>query len=327
MKKVVAAIFTIGVMITLAAGMYWLSVSMFIAIAVFLLLSLRWSDYPFLRRIGFLKTPMLFIIAVVLAIVVRLFFFGIYNVGSSSMRDTLVPGDYVWVNKLIYGPLLPTSVYDIPWVGVGYWLIKGRPADIYSITRIPSRLKGYRSSAANDVVVFNKPGTTEAFIKRCVAGPGDTLEIRRGDILVNGRVVVDAVKVKRGGPEVPAWKVYPGVDSLGWDIDNWGPYILPCKGMEIVWDEKSLQLYGKLEALFEIRRTDVVNGEPVTQTDNHTFKHDYYFMVGDNRHASHDSRFFGPVPDYDIIGKATFIIFSKGEGLDSGRRFLRGYYR
>lgn len=327
MKKVVVAVLMVSILVNLVAGIYWLSLSLLIALAVLILLSLRWGDSAVLKRIVFLKTPLLFLIAVVLAIGLRLFFFGVYNVGSNSMRDTMIQGDYVWVNKLIYGPLLPTTVYDIPWVGVGYWLIKGKPKDTWREEMIPFRLKGWGSVEKNDVVVFNKPGTADVFIKRCIARPGDTLEMREGVVLVNGRVLVNAPKVKRGGPIVPAWKVYPGLDSLGWDIDNWGPYILPYRGMEIRGHESSTIIYRKLIALCEgasPESLDIITGP---QSGVYVFKHDYYFMLGDNRHGSHDSRFFGPVPDYGIVGKATFIIFSQGEGLDSGRRFLRGFNR
>ena len=68
MKKVVVATLSVGILINMAAGMYWLSVSLLIALAGFLLLSVRWNEYPVLKRTGFLKIPLLFLIAVVLAI-------------------------------------------------------------------------------------------------------------------------------------------------------------------------------------------------------------------------------------------------------------------
>jgi len=323
MKKVVTAIFSLAVLINLIARLYWFSVLLLIALVVIMLLSLRWCDYPVLRRVGFFKTPLLFLSALVLAIVVRIFFFGIYNIDSNSMKDTLVPGDYIWVNKLSYGPVMPATPFEIPWFGVAYWLIKGNPADISSEVWAHRRLKGFGSPAINDVIVFNKPGTKEVFIKRCIGTPGDTLEIRQGEVIVNGKVIEEENRIRRGSNRVPDWQVYPGLDTPDWDIDNWGPYILPHSGMVISRYEKRWHLYERLISRCEgIRSDSVINGQ-FALTDSYTFNNDYYFMVGDNRHASHDSRFFGPVPDHDIIGKATFIIFSKGGMKDAKRRSLR----
>jgi signal peptidase I len=323
MKKVVTAILTLAVLINLAARLYWFSVLLLITLAIILLLSLRWGDYPVLKRTGFLKTPLLFLSAVVLAIVVRLFIFGIYNIDSSSMKDTLIPGDYIWVNKTCYGPVMPSSVYEIPWIGVGYWLIKGRPSDISSKVWKHRRLNGYSGPAVNDVIVFYKPGTPEEFVKRCIATPGDTLEIIQGEVIVNGTVIDPDGKIRRGSNIAPDWKVYPGIDTLGWDIDNWGPYIVPYRGMVVSRDDQTSQVYNKMIINNEGIGSDSISVESNAHSGFYTFRNDYYFMVGDNRHASHDSRFFGPVPETDIIGRATFILFSKGGTKDIERRSLR----
>jgi signal peptidase I len=323
MMKAVTAILILAVLINLAAHLYWFSVLLLIALSIILLLSVRWCDFPVLRRVDFLKTPLLFLSAVALAIVVRLFFFGIYNIDSGSMKDTLIPGDYIWVNKTCYGPVMPSSVYEIPWIGVGYWLIKGRPSDISSEVWKHRRLNGYSVPAVNDVIVFYKPGTPEEFVKRCIATPGDTLEIIQGEVIVNGRIIEADGMIRRGSNFAPDWKVYPGIDTLGWDIDNWGPYIVPYRGMVVSRDDQTSQVYSKLIIINEGMGLDSITDESNMQSDFYTFRHDYYFMVGDNRHASHDSRFFGPVPETDIIGRATIILFSKGGTKDTKRRSLR----
>lgn len=321
--KAVTAILILAVLLNLAAHLYWFSVLLLIALSIILLLSVRWCDFPVLRRVDFLKTPLLFLSAVALAIVVRLFFFGIYNIDSGSMKDTLIPSDYIWVNKTCYGPVMPSSVYEIPWIGVGYWLIKGRPSDISSEVWKHRRLNGYSVPTVNDVIVFYKPGTPEEFVKRCIATPGDTLEIIQGEVIVNGRVIEADGKIRRGSNIAPGWKVYPGIDSLGWNIDNWGPYIVPYRGMVVSRDDQTSQVYNKMIVNNEGICVDSINVESNTQSDFYTFRHDYYFMVGDNRHASHDSRFFGPVPETDIIGRATFILFSMGGTKDTKRRSLK----
>ena len=104
-----------------------------------------------------------------------------------------------------------------------------------------------------------------------------------------------------------AWTVYPHIEDIDWTIDNYGPYRLPYKGMVIEKNSENLMLYGQL-----ISQEEEQN-KSEDRSDNNglfTFSNDYFFIIGDNFHDSEDSRYFGPVREDYLIGKATFILYS-----------------
>ncbi len=108
-------------------------------------------------------------------------------------------------------------------------------------------------------------------------------------------------------------QVYGG-PKLTWTIDHFGPLTVPKKGVTIQLDEKNIALYGVVIQKYEdnekvilLDKSISINGQAIT---SYTFKQDYYFMMGDNRHNSLDSRFWGFVPADHIVGKAVFIWMS-----------------
>jgi signal peptidase I len=136
---------------------------------------------------------------------------------------------------------------------------------------------------------------------------------------------IDSVTIEKIRPDT-AWTTFPHHDLFHWTIDDFGPLVIPRKGMTISLDEKNYALYRFIINNFEkdtISRNNkafYINGEQVSV---YTFKYDYYFMLGDNRHDSNDSRYWGFVPEQCIIGKAVLVLFSGGEGGFRRERVLR----
>jgi signal peptidase I len=133
--------------------------------------------------------------------------------------------------------------------------------------------------------------------------------------------------VERYNNTEPSLDAFPHHNNYAWTQDNFGPLWVPQKGATIELTTANLPLYERIIDQYEGHDLSV-EGDKIfidgVETSTYTFAMDYYFMMGDNRHNSADSRYWGFVPEDHIVGKALFMAFSKGEhGIRWNRMFNR----
>ena len=401
-------------------GNWWVALAWFLLADIYLTQFIPWTWWRHSKS-AVVRTVMGWVDAIVYAVVLVYFLFLFvgqnYQIPSSSLEKTLLTGDFLWVNKMVYGPRVPQTPLHfpltqntLPWLNCKSYIEK--PQLEYH------RLKGFRSVGRGDIVVFNFPaGDTVAtkcpnpdyytlcyergavevrgnkalygdiiyrpvdrrdnYVKRCVGLPGETLSIKNGVIIINGEPqpqpenvqffywvqtdgtgitvemfeqlginvedrhlvqdgavagglnyvlpLTDAMRkelkskpwvtsVERMEPgDNDSKMTYPLGEDYGWTHQDYGPVIIPKKGMTVRLSPRNIALYARCIKNYEGNTLEVKDGKAVIngkQCETYTFGMDYYWMMGDNRDNSLDSRYWGFVPEDHIVGTPMIVLIS-----------------
>lgn len=405
-------------------GNLWLFIGLLVIIEITLIKKVKWRFWKNKNNPGSLKDDMLdtAFLAIIIAVFLRTFIAGVFVIPSPSMENTLKDGDFILVSKLHYGPRMPMTPVNIPFL---YNIIPGtyNRSYIKNVNFPYKRLKGFSKVKREDVIVFNLPigdkviardtdidyyafkrqtdianpldsvdvlthpiDKRQYYIKRCVGLPGDTLAVKNGQVVINGnkslnlenikynyliktdgneipynilkklKISFDEIKLNKStwlyelsltesdAKEIEALPTIKGIRKVErsegsvfnysifpysihhlWAEDNFGPLLIPKKGLTVSIDIFNLPLYRRVIEIYEGKKLRLSNDKIYINEElknNYTFEKDYYFVMGDNRHNSFDSRFWGFVPENHIVGKAIFVWFSynkRERGLKSVR--------
>lgn len=250
-------------------------------------------------------------------VVVKVTTFASFSIPSDSMEPSLQPGDLIMVNKWLLGARL----FDV------CSAVEGKRVHI-------QRLPGLGQLKRNDVVVFNFPYINQwdsiqinmhrYYVKRCVALPNDTIEIRHSHFYVRGfnyplgnvasQDNLEKMFQNRGDiPRELCIKAFPLDSMTEWTIREFGPLKIPHHGYQVKLDKLSISLYRKLMEWETGRHITCKDGKILlgdSVVTDYTFCKDYCFVAGDRTENSQDSRYWGMLPIEFIVGKATRILWA-----------------
>jgi signal peptidase I len=316
--------------------------------------------------------------AFVTIVLFRVFFFEAFTIPSASMEKSLLTGDYILVSKLSYGPRIPNTPLSFPFAHQKLPFTEATNSYLDWIKIPYIRLFGAPDIERNDIVVFNYPMEDERpvdqqtyYIKRCVGISGDTIEIKEGQVYINGKYndhperlqfnykvltdvdtinsdTINSLGITEGGKmrnkgeywftlnidNVDKIKTVPHVVNVNaliekkgsysdymfpenehflWNVDFFGPLYIPKAGDSVKLTIDSLPLYERIISVYEKNELRTSHDSVFINnkyTTHYVFKMNYFFMMGDNRHNSADSRFWGFLPEDHVVGKTVLVVMS-----------------
>lgn len=270
------------------------------------------------------------LVALAIAIVIRALVIYPFRIPTSSMEDSLLVGDFLLANKFAYGIRSPDWI-GIPYTRIGFYL---------PFFRTP----GFRKPVKGDVVIFKYPRDPYLnYIKRCIATSGDTVEIRNKVAYINSTKFFNPPHMKFiDGTTRPGGyserEIFPPNSG---NRDNYGPVRVPAPNDTLRFTEKNRTLWFEQFQiiLYEGHQISISNKRKVVSLNLknqnswqkfiktypieyfyinqkpikdlvYTVKNRHYFMMGDNRDNSLDSRYWGFLPERYVVGEALIIYWS-----------------
>jgi signal peptidase I len=251
----------------------------------------------------FLKDAVFVIVAFFL---LNSFVLASFEVPTGSMENEIMAGDFLFVNKFIYGGTTPRTIpltnIRLPWF----------------------RMPAFTSVHRGDVIVFEFPGQRDEvqspefmfYLKRAIGMSGDTIQVINRVVYVNGKQAPRPRNMKFNDPHIkPAGladgRIFP--PGAPYNEDNWGPVVVPKKGDIIELNAANIQQWvtfigreGHRVGLDE-KGNVLIDRAPVK---SYTVERNYYFGMGDNRDNSLDSRFWGFIPEENIVGSPMIVYWS-----------------
>ena len=255
------------------------------------------------------------LVAFIAAMILRVFVIQAFRIPTGSMKDTLRVGDFLLVNKFIYGVRTPSQIplikVDLPFM----------------------QLPAFKEPEPGNIVVFKFPKDPSLdYIKRCIAGPGNTIEVRNGEVFLDNKPEGTYTRLKSRVFDHESRRRFDYIEvttacgdryvtrqfsDFIVPMDTYGPTRVPQKGNVVQFPLNNEDEWRAYENLIRHEghqfSRDHFTGDVLIdgqRVSSYTVENDCFFMMGDNRDNSSDSRDWGFLPRDNVVGEALLIYFS-----------------